>query len=97
MKKGLQPHSLQFTYWCQRFEQESKPADVSPAPITLAQLSTPIQAVKEPAANPVAEPTPPAIPGFTQLHLPTPATHSVCPTAVISTGSLMILDLAEKG
>jgi hypothetical protein len=64
--------TAQFTYWCRRFEQESDPTEVSQAAITLAQVSTPIQAVKEPiereasAENQVAEPWP----GFTQLHLP---------------------------
>ncbi len=82
--------AAQFTYWCRRFEQESTPDEASPPSITLSQLSTPIQAVQEPverealAANPVAEPTPPAIPGFTQLHLSAPATH---PLIVIGPGT----------
>jgi transposase-like protein len=98
--------AAQFTYWCRRFEQESDPDDASPTSITLSQLSTPIQAVKEPvereafAANPVAEPIPAPCSGFTQLHLPDPPAtpvQSVCPTAVISIRPMMVLNLAEKG
>ncbi len=111
--------AAQFTYWCRRFEQECDPSEVKTTTLTLAQVRTPIQAVKELvereafAANPVAEPTPPTIPGFTQLHLPAPATHSVCSTPVhsgcttpvhsgcttpaISTRPLLVLDMVGKG
>ncbi len=98
--------AAQFTYWCRRFEQESNPTEASPVPFTLAQVSTPIQAAKEPVERKtfsekpgVAEPTP-ATPGFTQLPLPVPpatSVHSVFPTPAISTSPLIVLDLAGKG
>ncbi len=40
--------AAQFTCWCQRLEEESNQKEVNPASITLAQVCTPIQAVKEP-------------------------------------------------
>jgi hypothetical protein len=84
--------AAQFTYWCRRFEQESTPTQVQSPPITLAQVSTPIQAVKEPAANPVAEPSP----SFTQLHLSEPLTTPSSPITPTAT-PMMIVELGGKG
>ena len=100
--------TAQFTYWCRRFEKDSDPAEVKVkvTPITLSQVSTPIQAVKDPAEreasteNPVAAPIPATSSGFTQLHLPDPpatAVHAGCTTPAISTRPLIVLDLAGKG
>jgi transposase-like protein len=95
--------AAQFTYWCRRFEEESSPTEVSPAPITFAQVSTPIQAVKEPveretsAEKPAAALIPATSSGFTQLHLPDAQATSSTTTAGISTLPLVVLDLAGKG
>jgi transposase-like protein len=94
--------AAQFTYWCSRFEHESIATEVSQAPITLAQVSTPIQAVQEPvvrktlAEKPEVEPTPATSPGFTRLHLPESSAFSTT-TPVIPTRPLIVLALAWKG
>jgi hypothetical protein len=86
--------AAQFIYWCRFFEKESAATPVS---LTLAQVSTPIQVIKESEASKPFSPETSS--SFTQLHLPEPA--AATPTSVISsavsTTPLMVLDIAGKG
>jgi transposase-like protein len=88
--------AAQFTYWCRRFEQENNPTEASSAPITLAQVSTPILVVKEPEEDKAFSPE--TTSSFTQLHLPDQLTTAPATTTPpVATSPLMVLDMAEKG
>jgi transposase-like protein len=89
--------AAQFTYWCRRFDAENNSAEVISAPITLAQVSTPIQAVKELEERKLLPTSPETTSSFTQLHLPESPTPASTTSPAVSVTPLMVLDMAGKG